>query len=161
MLRGAEFFDLRFANVDLRLESNNLPTDDGSEKRVNENDLLKRTKVFSLRIIKLVDALPNTTAGRSIGGQLIRSGMSVSANYRAACRGRSKAEFLAKLGVVEEEADECCHWLELIVESGLMAEKLVTPLLKEANEIPAIMVALKKTTRDGINNRKSQIEIRK
>ena len=122
---------------------------------------MKRTKMFALRVIKLVDALPNTTAGRAIGNQLIRSGMSVSANYRAACRGRSKAEFVAKLGVVEEEADESCHWLELIVESGLMDEKLVAPLLKEANEITAIMVASKKTTREGMNDRKSQIEIRK
>jgi len=128
---------------------------------MNENELLKRTKAFALRVIRLVDALPNTAAGRAIGSQLIRSGMSVSANYRAACRGRSKAEFVAKLGVVEEEADESCHWLELIVESGLMDEKLVAPLLKEANEITAIMVASKKTTRNGMNNRKSQIEIRK
>jgi four helix bundle protein len=128
---------------------------------MKETDLLKRTKVFALRVIRLVDALPNTTAGRAIGSQLISSGMSVSANYRAACRGRSKAEFVAKLGIVEEEADESRHWLELIVESGLMEENLVAPLLKEANEITAIMAASKKTTRDGMSNRKSQIEIRK
>ena len=74
-----------------------------------ENDLSKRTKSFALRIMKLIGALPNTVAGRAIGGQLIRSGMSVSANYRAACRARSRAEFIAKLGIVEEEADETCH----------------------------------------------------
>ena len=147
MLCGAEFFYLRFANVDLRI--------------MNENDLLKRTKIFALRVIKLLDALPNTLAGRTIGGQLIRSGTSVSSNYRSACRGRSKAEFVAKLGIVEEEADECCHWLELIVESGLMEEGKVSALLKEANEITAIMVSSKKTAREGINDRKSQIEIRK
>ncbi|MGD9588014.1 MAG: four helix bundle protein [Pyrinomonadaceae bacterium] len=128
---------------------------------MNENELLKRTRAFALRVIKLVDALPNTSAGRAIGNQLIRSGMSVSANYRAACRGRSKPEFIAKLGVVEEEADETCHWLELIIESGLLKEKLVIPLLTEANEITAIMVASKKTARIGMNNRKSQIENRK
>ena len=112
-------------------------------------------------MIRLVDALPKTSVGKAIGNQLIRSGTSVSANYRAACRGRSKAEFIAKLGVVEEEADESCHWLELIIESGMMDETLVAPLLKEANEITAIMAASKKTARNGMGNRKSQIEIRK
>ena len=128
---------------------------------MNENDLLNRTKAFALRVIRLVDALPKTSVGKAIGNQLIRSGTSVSANYRAACRGRSKAEFIAKLGVVEEEADESCHWLELIIESGMMDETLVAPLLKEANEITAIMAASKKTARNGMGNRKSQIEIRK
>ena len=114
---------------------------------MKEADLLARTKTFALRIIKLVDALPNTLAGRTIGGQLIRSGTSVSANYRAACRGRSKAEFIAKLGIVEEESDESCHWLEMVIESELLPEKKVTELLREANEITAIMVASKRTAR--------------
>ncbi|MGQ0541887.1 MAG: four helix bundle protein [Blastocatellia bacterium] len=114
---------------------------------MRENDLLVRTKKFTLRIIKLVDALPNTLVGRTIGGQLIRSGTSVSANYRAACRGRSKAEFVAKLGVLEEEADECCQWLEMIIEAQLLDERLVKELLGEANEITAIMVASKRTAK--------------
>lgn len=115
---------------------------------MNERDLLARTKRFAIRVIKLVDALPNTIAGRAIGGQLIRSGTSVSANYRAACRGRSKAEFIAKLGTVgEEEADESCHWLEVIIETELLPEKKVVELLREANEITAIMAASKKTAR--------------
>ena len=114
---------------------------------MRENDLLIRTKMFALRVIKLVDALPSTLVGRTIGGQLIRSGTSVSANYRAACRGRSKAEFIAKLGIVEEEADESCHWLEVIIEANLMEEKLVIDLLREANEITAIMAASKRTAR--------------
>ena len=117
------------------------------------NDLLLRTKALALRVIKLVDALPNTMAGRGIGGQLVRSGMSVSANYRAACRARSRAEFVAKLGIVEEEADETCHWLELIIESGMLKEPKVTDLLKEASEITAIMVASKKTARGATNDR--------
>jgi four helix bundle protein len=75
---------------------------------MTEKELLQRTKNFALRVIKLVNALPNNTTGRAIGNQLIRSGTSVAANYRAACRGRSKAEFIAKLGTVEEEADESC-----------------------------------------------------
>jgi len=128
---------------------------------MKENDLSKRTKSFALRIMKLIGALPNTVAGRAIGGQLIRSGMSVSANYRAACRARSRAEFIAKLGIVEEEADETCHWLELIIESAMLDEAKVKDLLKEANEITAIMVASKKTARGALNNRHSQIETRK
>ncbi len=115
---------------------------------MTEKELLQRTKTFALRVIKLVNALPNTTAGRTIGGQLTRSGTSVAANYRAACRGRSKAEFIAKLGTVEEEADESCLWMELIIESGLMEEKLVAGLLKEANEITAIMAASKISARN-------------
>ena len=114
---------------------------------MKEVDLLARTKKFALRVIKLVDALPKTLAGRTIGSQLIRSATSVSANYRAACRGRSKPEFIAKLGIVEEEADECCHWLEMIIEAELLEERLVVDLLREANEITAIMVASKRTAR--------------
>jgi len=115
---------------------------------MTEKELLQRTKNFALRVIKLVNALPNNTAGRTIGNQLIRSGTSVAANYRAACRGRSKAEFVAKLGTVEEEADESCLWLELTIESGLMEEKMVAGLLKEANEITAIMAASKISARN-------------
>jgi four helix bundle protein len=114
---------------------------------MTENELLLRTKSFALRVIKLVNALPNNTAGRAIGNQLIRSGTSVAANYRAACRGRSKTEFIAKLGTVEEEADESCLWMELIIESGLIEEKLVAGLLKEANEITAIMASSKMSAR--------------
>jgi len=115
---------------------------------MTEKELLQRTKNFALRVIKLVNALPNNTAGRTIGNQLIRSGTSVAANYRAACRGRSKAEFVAKPGTVEEEADESCLWLELTIESGLMEEKMVAGLLKEANEITAIMAASKISARN-------------
>jgi four helix bundle protein len=80
---------------------------------MTEDDLKKRRKAFDLRILKLVAALPKTVAGRTIGNQLARSGTSVAANYRASCRARSKAEFIARLGVVEEEADESALWLEL------------------------------------------------
>src|SRR5688500_10932175 len=109
--------------------------------------------------MKLVEALPKTTAGRAIGNQLIRSGTSVPANYRAACRGRSKAEFIAKLGIVEEEADESALWLELLMEGGLVNADLIRDLHREACEITAIMSASKKTarTRSQIANRKSQI----
>lgn len=110
---------------------------------MTENELLQRTKNFALRIIKLVNALPNSIAGRKIGDQLIRSGTSVAANYRAACRGRSKAEFIAKLGIVEEEADESAFWMELIIESELLKRNLVENLLQEAVEITKIMAASK------------------
>ncbi len=106
---------------------------------MNADDLKKRTKRFALRVLKLVAALPNTVAGRAIGGQLVRSGTSVGSNYRAACRGRSRAEFVAKLGVVEEEADESAFWMELIIEGGLLKPRQVEPLLNEANEITKIM----------------------
>lgn len=96
-------------------------------------------------MIKLVGALPKTLEGRAIGNQLIRSGTSVGANYRAACRGRSKPDFIAKLGIVEEEADESAFWMEIIIESGLMKKELVEPLLQEANEIVAIIVASRKS----------------
>ena len=108
---------------------------------MNAQDLKERTKQFALRVMRLVDVLPNTPKGRAIASQLVRSGTSVAANYRAACRGRSKAEFIAKVGIVEEEADETALWLELIINDKLLPEKKVAPLLKEANEVTAIMAA--------------------
>jgi four helix bundle protein len=125
---------------------------------MTERELLQRTKQFALRIFKLVGALPRTIQGRAVAAQLIRSGTSVAANYRAACRARSKPEFVAKLGVVEEEADESAFWLELIVETGLLNPGKVTPLLAEAGEIVAMMASSKKTAaKSQIANRKSQI----
>ncbi len=99
---------------------------------MDERELKNRTKAFALRILALVKSLPKTITGRAIGNQLIRSGTSVGANYRAACRGRSKAEFISKLAIVIEESDECEYWLELIIEGGLMKRERVESLLKEA-----------------------------
>ena len=125
---------------------------------MTERDLIDRTKKFALRIIKLVGALPRTIEGRSIAGQLMRSGTSVAANYRAACRARSKAELIAKLGTVEGEADESAFWLELIIDSSVIDERKVRPLLNEASELVAIMASSKKTaTKSQVANRKSQI----
>lgn len=104
--------------------------------------LKQRTKSFSLRILKLVDALPKTVAGRAISSQLIRSGTSIGANFRSACRGRSKAEFIAKLGVVLEEADETVYWLELITESNMLSKKQVVELHKEADSLAAIFFSM-------------------
>jgi len=125
---------------------------------MTERDLIDRTKKFALRIIKLVGALPRTIEGRSIAGQLMRSGTSVAANYRAACRARSKAEFIAKLGTVEEEADESAFWLELIIDSALISENKVRPLLNEASEIVAMIASSKKTAaKSQIANRNSKM----
>ena len=123
-----------------------------SEKVVRTADLKVRTKQFALRVMKLIDALPRTIQGRAIANQIIRSATSVAANYRAACRARSRAEFVAKIGVVEEEADESCFWLELIIDSGLLTQERILPLLTEAGELVAIMAASRKSA---IGNRKS------
>ncbi len=119
---------------------------------MNEEGLKNRTKKYALRIIKLTQALPQNTAGWAISKQLVRSGTSVGANYRAVCRSRSSADFVSKLGIVIEEADESAFWLELIIEGGLMKEELVNPLLQETNELISIMVASLKTIRS--NNSK-------
>jgi four helix bundle protein len=125
---------------------------------MTERELLERTKQFALRIFKLVGALPQTIQGRAVASQLIRSGTSVAANYRAACRARSKPKFVAKLGVVEEEADESAFWLKLIIETHLLTAAKVRPLLIEAGEIVAMMASSKKTAaKSQIANRKSAI----
>ena len=110
-------------------------------REMNPQELKERTKQFALRVMRLVDALPNTPKGKAIAGQLVRSGASVAANYRAACRGRSKAEFISKLGVAEEEADETTLWLDLIIADRIIPEKKVASLSREANELVAIMAA--------------------
>lgn len=112
---------------------------------MNAEELKLRTKHFGLRVLRLVEALPSNLSGRAIGRQLIRSGTSVGANYRAACRARSKAECIAKLGIVVEEADESAYWLEMIIEGGMMRKGLVAPLLKEADEVVAIMTSSRKS----------------
>lgn len=110
-------------------------------------DLTLRTKQFALRVIRLVDRLPNKRSCNVIGGQLLKSATSVGANYRSACRGRSTAEFCSKLGIVEEEADESGYWLELLIEAGLVRAELLQGLLAEANEIVAMVVASIRTAR--------------
>ena len=123
---------------------------------MTERELLQRTNQLALRIFKLVGALPQTLQGRAVAAQLIRSGTSAAANYRAACRARSKPEFVAKVDVVE--ADESAFWLELIIETELLRAAKVKPLLTEASEIVAIMASSKKTApKSQIANRKSAI----
>jgi len=121
---------------------------------MNQDDLKKRTKRFSLRVLNVVDALPYTVKGRAIGGQLARSGTSTGANYRAACRARSQAEFIAKLGTVIEEADETAFWLELIMEDGILPSDSLSSLWTEANEIVSIMTASRRTAENNRDNEK-------
>ena len=113
----------------------------------NEPDLKRRTKAFALRILKLVDALPKTTAGRALASQIVRSGTSVAANYRAACRARSTSDLIAKMGIVEEEGDETLFWLELLEESELVSATKLAAIKQEANELIAITIASIKTAR--------------
>jgi len=111
------------------------------------DQLKKRTKDFGIRIVKLVEKLPAKRSSQRLGDQLLRSGTSVGANYRAACRARSDAEFRSKLGICEEEADESIYWLEMIVELGYVRAGRLTDLIKEANVLLAIIVASIKTSR--------------
>ncbi len=125
---------------------------------MDAEDPKKRTKQFALQVLKLVAALPKTVEGRVIGGQLAKAGTSVGANYRAACWGRSRAEFISKLGVVEEEADESSYWMELIIEGCLLKR----PLLNESIEIVKIMARSRiSASRRQDTNRQSAIGNRK
>jgi four helix bundle protein len=115
-------------------------------------ELKARTKQFALRVLKLIAALPKTIEGRAIANQLVRSGTSVASNYRAACRARSRAEFIAKMGVVFEEADETQLWLELISEAKLLPSKRVEALLREAIELVAIFVTSRKSASSNLKS---------
>ncbi|NIR47903.1 four helix bundle protein, partial [candidate division KSB1 bacterium] len=108
---------------------------------MTQEDMKKRTNEFAQRIMKLCKALPNNREGRLIGDQLFRAGTSVAANYRAACRARSTAEFLSKLGIVEEEADESLFWLGLIQGQKMVKQELLQSSIQEGNEILSIIVS--------------------
>ncbi len=130
---------------------------------ISEEAMKQRTKQFALRTIQLCESLPETRTGRVIANQLLRSGTSVGANYRAACRARSSPDFVNKIGITLEESDESVYWMELIVEASLMPESRVSNLLQEANELTAIFNASHKTANQNLSrvNRKSKIENRK
>ena len=131
---------------------------------MNEQELKQRTNKLALRVLDLADALPQTRSGNVIASQIIRSGTSVAANYRALCRAKSRADFINKTSIVEEEADESCFWLQLLVDRGLLPARRVQPLLKEADELTAIFVASRKTaasrqaSQNVIENRKPKIK---
>ncbi|MFL6526586.1 MAG: four helix bundle protein [Chthoniobacterales bacterium] len=112
---------------------------------MTEAEMKVRTQKYAPRSLKLAEALPRTRSGDVIAKQVVRSGTSVAANYRALCRAKSRADFINKTSIVEEEADETALWLERIADAGLLARKQVEPLLNEAHEIVAILVASRRT----------------
>ena len=114
---------------------------------MNEAEFKRRTKHLALRVIKLVEVLPKTMVANVIGKQLLRSATSVGANYRVACRAKSRPDMIAKLSIVEEEGDETLYWLELLVEAGLIPETRLSDLMREVNEVVALTVSLIKTLR--------------
>jgi four helix bundle protein len=116
------------------------------------SDLRQRTKEFALRIIHLCSELPDQRAANKIGDQLLRSGTSVGANYREACRGRSKADFISKMCIAIQELDETLYWLELLCESGIVAPRRLEKLMNETDELLAIFTACVKKTKENNNS---------
>lgn len=114
---------------------------------MNEEEMKRRTRQFALRVIRLVQALPKGRVADAIGRQLLRCGTSVGANYRAACRAKSVADFAAKLAIVEEELDESVYWMELLIEAGILPARRLDALMKEADELLAISVSSIKTAK--------------
>ena len=121
---------------------------------MDEDGLLGRTKKFGLRVIRLCESLPDTPTAYVLRGQLLRSGTSVGANYRAASRAKSPADFISKMGTVEEEADESLYWMEMLVEAAIVKQDLLADLMKEGNEILAMTVSSINTARQGKRKRK-------
>ncbi|MCX6306039.1 MAG: four helix bundle protein [Bacteroidetes bacterium] len=120
---------------------------------MNKEELKDRTKKFALRIIQLAGALPNTKTGNVISHQIIRPGTSVGANYRSACRAKSTKDFINKLNIIEEEADETMYWLEIINEAQLLKPELLTEITLEANQLTAIFTAAGKTSKIKLNQK--------
>ena len=114
---------------------------------MTKEEMKTRTKQYALRVIKAVQALPNDRVANVLGSQFLRAGTSVGANYRAACRAKSTADFVNKLKILKEEGDESLFWMELLVESGIIPQRKLVALMKEGDEIVAIVVAALKTTR--------------
>ncbi|MBA4138244.1 MAG: four helix bundle protein [Opitutus sp.] len=124
---------------------------------MKSEDLKRRTKQFALRVIRMTDSLPRRMSADVLGRQVLRSATSVAANYRAACRGKSKADFIAKLAPAEEEADETVFWFEMIAESELLPAAKLAELRREANELTAIAVSSIRTTRRSLANSQSAV----
>ncbi len=117
------------------------------ENREFAEKMKMRTKAFALRVIRFYQSLPKSGEHQVLGKQLLRSGTSVAANYRASCRAKSIADFIHKLSIVIEEADESAFWIELFIESNLIAEAKLKPLLQEADELTAVLVKAKKNAK--------------
>jgi len=114
---------------------------------MNREDLRRRTKEFAIKIIALVASLPKNRITDVVGYQLLKSGTSIGANYREACRVRSRADFISKIGIVEQEADETLYWLELLAEMDFLAKNVLEPLQRECDELLAIFVATGRSTK--------------
>lgn len=114
---------------------------------MTQDELKRRTKTFALRVMTMTDSLPRNAKGRVLGNQILRSGTAVASGFRAACRARSRADWVDKVGRTLEEADESALWIELIHEGDLLAVKRITPLLQEAEELTAIFAAMHKTSK--------------
>jgi len=125
---------------------------------MRNEDLKQRTKKFALEIIRLVENLPKNRIADILGRQILRSGTSVGANYRASCRARSRADFISKMGIVEEEADESLYWLELLLEAKLVRQDQIQHLVAEGNEITAMVIASIRTARRNKSNAERRIE---
>jgi len=121
---------------------------------MDANQLKNRTKKFSITILDLVEKLPNTISGRAVSNQIVRSGTSVGANYRAVCRARSDREFIAKMSIVIEESDETLFWLEIILEKQWITKSQIDIIWKEGNELTAIFVSSMKTIKERVNTQK-------
>jgi four helix bundle protein len=124
---------------------------------MNPDELKARTRSFALRVIRVAESLPETPTARVIRNQMIRCGSSVGANYRAACRARSKADFVSKMGIVEEEADETIYWMELLVDAGIVKKARIANLVDEANQILSIVISSIRTAKGIRANQHSAI----
>ena len=126
---------------------------------MTQDELKRRTKAFALRVMTMTDSLPRNAKGRVLGAQILRSGSAVGSGFRAACRARSRADWIDKVGRTLEEADETAYWLELILEGKLLPAARLNPLLREAEELTAIFAAMHKTSKatpkSEIRNQKS------
>jgi len=143
-LRNEIDFGLRIPETGLEFDFGNRKPDTG---KMTKEQFRKRTMTFGLRVIRVVRSLSKNDVAQTLGKQLLRAGTSVGANYRAAVRGRSRADFIAKMGIVEEECDEALYWMEMLIESKLIKANLLAALMDEGNQILAIVVASIRTAR--------------
>lgn len=128
---------------------------------MNQEQLKERTKQFALRVIRMTEAMPQSRSGNIIAYQLLRSGTSVGANYRSACRARSRPDFISKIGIAIEEADESQYWMELSVEAGIFPRAKTQELINEADELIAILTASAQTAKRHQINQQSAIQNQK
>ena len=152
-MRIAKFY-FGFGISDFGLGDENSSAVGVGEKAMTPDEMKKRTKQFGLRVIRLVGAMPGSKVSDVIGRQLLRAGTGVGANYRAACRSRSDGDFLARMGIVEEEADESLYWMEMLIDADFIKSRALAALMKEAEEILAIVVSSINTARGGRRQRK-------